>query len=572
MCATIEIINSQNTNMQDKNNNPQPSSDPAAAANTAVSQAAQGDFIKKVVDKIKSSENILVVLSRSPSIDEIAAALGLTMFLDGMQKHTTAVYSGRIPDSLAFLQPAETFETNTDSLQDFIIALDKDKADHLRYKLEGDFVKIFITPYKTIITSDDLVFSRGDFNVDFVIAINVSSSNNLDYALKEHGRIMRDASVVNITAGEPGRFGEIEWSNPVASSLCEMITNLVFAIQDPDEKELDHDVATTLLAGIVAATERFSNDRTNPDTLGIASKLMSMGADQQLITSNISTNEIIHNEENYSYGPQPNAEKPAEVNHSNLTIDHEEPNTPPVNPYANPAAQMAPNLNMSANPNPTAMIDGTNNVTPESVIVQPIIPGAAPQPANAAPTNPAQMQIPSPVNPSQMQIPNPTPVPPVATPNPTPVPTPAAPASTAPNPAQMQIPNLPSTPTAPAPDPTQMQLPNTPAPESTHSLITGVPTPPAAKQVGPNLTPPAHTPKPQKNYAEMMEAALSGESAPPSTPDTPNPAAPQSPVNPMEPVANPADAPVLPPPPAPGTDVNNIMPPVLPPVQMPPQA
>lgn len=550
--------------MQDKDNKTNPSTDPSAAATTAVSQAAQGDFIKKVVEKIKNSENILIALSREPSVDEIAAAIGLAMFLDGIQKHTTAIYSGRVPDSLTFLQPTETFETNTDSLQDFIISLDKNKADHLRYKLEGDFVKIFITPYKSTLSEDDLTFSHGDYNVDFVIAINVSAADKLDQALREHSRIMRDASIVNVTTGDPGHFGEIEWSNPTASSLCEMITDLVFAIQESDEKPLEHDVATTLLAGIVAATDRFSNNRTNPDTLGVASKLMSMGADQQLITSNISGNDIIHNEDNYSYGPQ-NTPAPSADQRSNLTIDHEEGNTPspapdtipsttpdptqmqvpisanasaatssaqPFDPTkmqlpnlnsANPAAMSAPTPNIDQNPTPTAMIDNTNNVNPESVIVQPVIPGAKP-------TTQTQPQA-----------------------------------------------------SAPAFDPSQMQLPNS-----------NPTTAPTAKQVGNTITPPKPTPKQPKNYAEMMEAALS-ETPPQQTPSQPitqpNPTPSTPTTNPtqsaqdtssspdnttkptpsMEPVANPtASAPVLPPPPAPNANAG-MMPPVLPPVQVTPQ-
>ena len=181
----------------------------AAVATAGASLAAQGDFVQKIVEKIKSSENILIALSKNPSVDEIAAAIGLSLFLDGMQKHTTAIYSGTTPDALAFLRPDATFETNTASLQDFIIALNKDKADHLRYKLDGDFVKVFITPYRTSITEDDLTFSQGDYNVDFVIALNVRSAGDLDEALAEHGRIMHDAATVDITTGTAGRFGEI---------------------------------------------------------------------------------------------------------------------------------------------------------------------------------------------------------------------------------------------------------------------------------------------------------------------------------------------------------------------------
>lgn len=269
--------------------------------------------MRKIVEKIKNSENILVALSRDPSVDEMAAAIGLTMFLDSLQKHTTAIYSGQTPDALQFLQPEGTFETNTDSLRDFIIALSKDKADHLRYKLDGDFVKVFITPYKTTLSESDLEFTYGDFNVNLVLALGVPTAGDLDEALAEYGRIMHDATTVDITVDAPGKFGEIEWSDPGASSVSEMVTKLIFAIQGPDAV-VDKEIATALLTGIVAATGRFSNDRTNSETMQIASKLMSMGADQQLISANVMDNNFTPSEYNYS------APQMAPVDRTNLLV------------------------------------------------------------------------------------------------------------------------------------------------------------------------------------------------------------------------------------------------------------
>lgn len=248
------------------------------------------DYVKRIANKIRDAENILVALSRDPSVDELAAALGLALFLDGMQKHTTAIYSGQAPDALKFLQPEGTFETNTDSLQDFIIALSKDKADHLRYKLDGDFVKVYITPYKTTISEADLEFSYGDYNVDLVLALGVPTADDLDEALSEHGRIMHDATTVDITCDAPGKFAEIEWSDTGMSSVSEMVTRLIFDLQDDAEEGLDKEIATALLTGIVASTERFSNGRTTSDTMQLASKLMSMGADQQLIAAHVMDN------------------------------------------------------------------------------------------------------------------------------------------------------------------------------------------------------------------------------------------------------------------------------------------
>ena len=254
------------------------------------------DKLNQVKEKIEGAENILVALSKNPSVDEMAAAIGLTLLLDEAGKHATAIYSGATPNALEFLKPEETFESDTNSLQDFIIALNKEKADHLRYKIEGDYVKVYITPYKTEISEKDLEFSHGDFNVDLIIALNVKSANELDKALAEYGRIMHDAGAVNITAGQAGEFGEVEWNDMEASSVSEMVVNLVNTTANLSAK-MTKEMATAFLTGIVAATERFSNEKTTPATMEVASSLMKAGADQKLVADNMElTGEVEHHE------------------------------------------------------------------------------------------------------------------------------------------------------------------------------------------------------------------------------------------------------------------------------------
>lgn len=289
------------------------------------------EIVKSVVEKINEADSILVTLSKDPTVDEMTAALGLTLMLDKYGKHVTAIYSGKTPNALEFLRPDETFEANTNSLQDFIIALNKEKADHLRYKIEGDFVKVYITPYRTTISESDLEFSRGEVNVDLVIALDVIEIEDLDAALSQHGRIMHDASLINITNTAPGRLGGVEWSNPQASSVSEMVATLLEQMGQPITKE----VATALLTGIIAATERFSNERTTPDTMALASKMMQLGADQQLIVAQMADamkeepQKVEEQKPEESVAPMENsvvAEAPRD--NDMLDIKHEEELTP----------------------------------------------------------------------------------------------------------------------------------------------------------------------------------------------------------------------------------------------------
>jgi len=243
---------------------------------------------QQIVERVKQSSNILVTVSKNPSVDELSAALGLTIMLNNLKKHATSVVSGDIPPAINFLDPKKTFENTVDSLRDFIIALDKEKADHLRYKVDGDVVKIFITPYRTTINQDDLDFSQGDYNVEVVLALGVKNKDDLDEALSAHGKILHDATVATLSCGDTAsNLGSIDWHEPAASSISEMLVSLSEALK-ADKPVLDEQTATAFLTGIVAATDRFSNNKTSSKVMTMAAQLMAAGANQQLIAAKLS--------------------------------------------------------------------------------------------------------------------------------------------------------------------------------------------------------------------------------------------------------------------------------------------
>lgn len=280
---------------------------------------------KQVIAKLKESKNILVTVSNNPSIDQLAACLGLSLMLNKLGKHASAVFSGEIPSTLDFLKPEDTLETNTNSLRDFIIALDRNKADKLRYKVEDKVVRIFITPYRTSISQDDLNFSEGDFNVDVVIALGVKAQQDIDQAVTEHGNILHDATVVTLTTGDEPELGSIHWRDPGASGVSELAASLADSF---DKNVLDEQIATAFLTGIVARTNRFSNELTSSQTMKISAQLMGAGANQQLVASELER--PAESSQQAEVGELPEPQINDEVQPDNpvdpglLKIDHEE--------------------------------------------------------------------------------------------------------------------------------------------------------------------------------------------------------------------------------------------------------
>lgn len=280
-----------------------------------------------VAQRLKDAENILVTVSHNPGVDELSAALALTLILDKFGKTPTAVFSGKIPPAIEFLEPGKTFDTNVDGLRDFIIALDKEKADRLRYKVEDDVVRVFITPYKTTISEKDLTFSQGDFNVDLIVAFGVEKREDLDTAITAHGRILHDATVITVNQFPGGStLGEIDWSEPEASSLSEMLMSLTESLQSG---LIDKPIATAILTGLVSVTDRFRNEKTSPKVMTMAAQLMAAGANQQLIAEKLEeANTVDIRKLNEEVPPEEGtgeSKEPKKSSDGEIKVEHGEP-------------------------------------------------------------------------------------------------------------------------------------------------------------------------------------------------------------------------------------------------------
>ena len=373
---------------------------------------------QQIVEKIKSSTNILVIVGKHPTVDDLASAIGLTALLNKLGKHTTAIFSGMLPPTISFLDPTKVFESTVDSLRDFIIALDKEKADHLRYKIEGDSVKIFITPYRTTISDKDLEFSQGDYNVELVLALGVSGKDNLDFALASHKQVLNDAPVMTFCAGEQtSDLGSISWRDENASSLSEMIMSVSESLKT-DKPLLDKQISTSLLTGIVSATERFSNKRTTSKVMTMAAQLMAAGADQQLISARLrEDHEVNPKTTKITEDVKPELTIPkgdvsdkietpvtsAQINSKNTAAPEEAPEVPEKVEEATPATPPLPvgtlvvdhdtldtkDTPLKEEPKPEPATVKPEPVAPKPSIPQPVMPTPTPVPV------PTPMQMPA---------------------------------------------------------------------------------------------------------------------------------------------------------------------------------
>ena len=158
----------------------------------------------------------------------------------------------------------------------------------MRVNPDGDFVKVYITPYRSKITPADLTFEDGDFNVELIIALGVNSQDDLDQAIAAHGKIFHDAVTTTINLNPvQDELGTISWQGNGETCYAQLTTDLI--------KAISNDAVPALLDSSIATTA---------DVMSLASYLMDCGANQQLISAEFSGYDIVPkapDEENKDY-------------------------------------------------------------------------------------------------------------------------------------------------------------------------------------------------------------------------------------------------------------------------------
>lgn len=233
-------------------------------------------------EAIRQAETILITTGSHPSVDQVASVIALTMILRKFGKRVSAVVSDNIPNSTSLLDTS-VIEQGFGGTRDFILKVDSTKAqvDKLRYEMIDNKLNVFITPYKGNFAPSDVTFDYGQpqFQYDIAIVLGVPARARIDKVYEQNQATFDGIPVINIDFHRSNEnYGAINLIEPTASSLCEMLVALSESLQGG---AIDEPIATALLMGIVASTDRFAAVHTTSKSLTVAAQMMAAGAKQQ---------------------------------------------------------------------------------------------------------------------------------------------------------------------------------------------------------------------------------------------------------------------------------------------------
>ena len=249
------------------------------------------ETFKQIADKLTSSSSVLIVLAPLPSPDSVASGLALKKYLLKMDKDVIVIAAGgSLNPRVDFLPGYNEIARELNIAKGFVIEVGTKRTpiSELSYKKEDDKLSIFLKPKSGEFTKDDVTFKSSKFPYDAVVTLGVGSLEGLSQFYSRYAELFFETPIINIDyRGSNEGFGQYNLILVTAASLSEIVFDLIYEM----EKDLiDNDVATSLLAGIIAETNSFQTTRTTPQSFLKASQLVNLGANQQDIVTRLYKN------------------------------------------------------------------------------------------------------------------------------------------------------------------------------------------------------------------------------------------------------------------------------------------
>jgi nanoRNase/pAp phosphatase (c-di-AMP/oligoRNAs hydrolase) len=246
-------------------------------------------------DLLDRAKEPLILIPKNPSIDTLAGAFALALLFNQRGDRATVVGEELREKvrSISFLPTPETLLDALTGAREFILAFNtaRNPIIGIRSAQEDDEFRVYVTPEHGIIDPRDFSFVPAHFKHDLAIVLGAPDKESLGKTYTDNPDLFYELPIVNIDChANNERFAQVNLVDITASSVSEIIGKIFI---EHTKSPIDAGIAECLYTGIVAATESFQKQNTQPKALEIAGKLMDAGVDQQKIIQALYRNDSL---------------------------------------------------------------------------------------------------------------------------------------------------------------------------------------------------------------------------------------------------------------------------------------
>ena len=240
-------------------------------------------LLQNLKSTIEKSEKIVVLVGKNPTVDQMAAALSLSLILRSLQKSPQVITGSEPTVAVGSLVGIDQVQTQPASNEgDLIVSFPyKDgEIENVSYTMDDNFLNIVVKAGEIGLSFDEqsVKFTRGTGVIQLLVTIGVSYNDDMYASIAADS--LTDATIVNIDNNDSNeRYGDINLVSGRFSSLSEQIADLILTLGY--EESIDQDTAQNLLSGIIDGTNNFQNDNTSFLAFEMAAELMKKGATRE---------------------------------------------------------------------------------------------------------------------------------------------------------------------------------------------------------------------------------------------------------------------------------------------------
>lgn len=243
---------------------------------------------EQFIAHVKRAERPLIVLRETPHPDDFASAFGVAAVLHKLGKQVDILSAGMgMPKNLAFLAADNEVRTDLPNIRSLTVQvnLSSAKVDELSYNVEGDELRIHVTPKHGSWSSEDVRISTTGYRYDLIIMLGVPDVTSLGAVATDYADFFFNTPIINLDhAGANEHHGHLNLVDISAVANGEACFELFSRI---DAGLIDEHIATCFLAGMIAKTKSFKTPNVTPKTLKVAGALMNSGAKRDEIVEKL---------------------------------------------------------------------------------------------------------------------------------------------------------------------------------------------------------------------------------------------------------------------------------------------
>jgi len=238
----------------------------------------ENSSFKQIREALEKCKSIGVLTPKDPTLDTMAAALGLYLSLLGTGKEVLIATPSDPLVEVSSLVGIDKVKTSLEGGKgDLVVSFPYQEGtiEKVSYTLENDFLNIIIKAGEAGLSfnEQDIQYSKGQIAPELLFIVGAEKISDLGKLFNPAE--LKGTTVVNVNnKASEHSFGDIHVVSARFSSVSEAVGNIILSLG----LKIDADIAQNLMAGISQATDNFQNQITSPLAFELAGVLLRNGA------------------------------------------------------------------------------------------------------------------------------------------------------------------------------------------------------------------------------------------------------------------------------------------------------